>query len=87
MEVLIGPKSYRSVLPMGYVSGGVADAIDDAQVGSLGKQMYNFDVRISRVNKYGEAYYERAYVMNGHCRFKRYSLLDRILYKIGRLFK
>lgn len=87
MEVLIGPKSFRSELPMGYVNGTVADKIEDATRGALGQQVFNFNIRVSRINKFGDAYYQKAFLLNGHCRFKRYSLLDRLMYKVGRLFK
>lgn len=85
MEVRIGPKSYRSVLPVGFASGAIIDKMDAAEVGQMGQQIYSFNLRTSPV-KLGEAYYERAFFLNGHCRFKRYSLVDLALYKLGRLF-
>lgn len=86
MEVRIGPKSYRSRLPVGFVTGSVIDNIEAAEIGQLGKAFYNFNIRVSK-EELGEAYYEAALVLNGHSNFKRYGLLDVVLYKLGRLVK
>lgn len=86
MEVRIGPKSYSSQLPIGYAQGREIDMLDAAEKGQMGQAIYNFNLRTSKVTR-GEAYYERAFFLNGHCRFKRYSLLDVVLYKAAHLFK
>lgn len=70
---------------MGYVSGSVAGQIDDADAGALGKQILNFNVRVSQVNAFGDAYYEKAFTINGRNRFKRYGMLDVLKYKVGRV--
>lgn len=87
MEVRIGPKSYRSELPIGYANGTIADKMDAANVGQMGQQIFNFNLRISKPNAFGESYYQRAFFLNGHCRFKRYGLLDVVLYKVAHVFK
>lgn len=87
MEVRIGPKAARSELPVGHVSATTYEQIEKADCGQLGKQVVEFNVRLTKPNKYGDAYYQKAYVLNGHCRFKRYGLLDVLKYKIARLFR
>lgn len=90
MEVRIGPKSYRSALPIGHASGTIIDKMDGAERGQMGQQIFNFNLRVGPYRKLpdgsSESYYHRAFFLNGHCRFKRYNLLDVVLYKIAHLF-
>ena len=91
MEVTIGPKYYRSSkLPMGKVGLEVAQKIELADKGLLGSALpYKFNVRIGRNKKVPggtEATYLQVYVLNGFVRFKRYNLIDRLLYRIAQLF-
>lgn len=76
---------------MGKVSTEVAEKIELADKGKLGSALpYKFNVRISRIKNryYGgtEADYRQQYVLNGFVRFKRYNLLDQLIYKIAQLF-
>ena len=86
MEVRIGPKSYRSALPVGFASGTIVDKMDAAAKGQMGQQIFNFDLRVGPQRKLPdgstESYYQRAFFLNGHCRFRRYNLIDLIIYKI-----
>lgn len=90
MEVTVGPKSFRSRLPMGKVPVNVAEQIRLADIGALSRQIYNFNIRISRNKQVDssttEATYHRTFVLNGACRFKRYGIIDMLRYKIGRFF-
>jgi len=86
-EVVIGPKSLRSEIPVGTVSSRVYEEILDAEVGQLGKQIYNFNMYLGVEVVNGERVdrYYRAFVVNGHCRFKKYNLFDRLKYKLFKM--
>jgi hypothetical protein len=75
---------------MGKVGLEVAQKIELADKGLLGSALpFKFNVRISRIKKVAggtEADYQQVYVLNGFVRFKRYNLLDRVLYAIAQLF-
>ena len=75
---------------MGKVGVEVAEKIELADKGKLGSALpYKFNVRISRIKKVSggtEADYRQQYVLNGFVRFKRYNLLDQLIYKIAQLF-
>ena len=85
MEVRIGPKSYRSQLPIGFISGPIVEKMDAATVGQMGQQIYNFNMKLQD-NKDGSSDYIRAFFLNGHLRFKRYTLLDVAIYKLAHMF-
>lgn len=88
-EVTVGPKYYRSRLPVGKVDELTAQQIELADQGQLGKQVFNFNLKIKDLGEkdgVNEGLYSRAYVINGHCRFKRYGVIDKLKYAIGRLF-
>jgi hypothetical protein len=75
---------------MGKVSQKVFEKIDLADEGRLGTQLFNFNVKIGKDRKVPNSFqtestYQQAYVLNGHCRFKKYSLLDVIAYKVVQL--
>ncbi len=82
--VIVGPKYFRSNLPVGEVPETVAQQIDLANSGRMGKQMYPFNIKIKDDGL--DAVYARAYLINGACRFKKYNFLDKIAYQVGRLF-
>lgn len=86
MEVRIGPKSYRSSLPIGYISGTIVDKLDAAEIGQMGNQIFNFNMRLRHLPD-GSSEYIRAFFLNGHLRFKRYNFLDVAIYKLAHLFQ
>lgn len=86
--IRVGPKShFKSELYMGKVTPIAAVHIDEADMGKLSKQMFHFNLYLGKIEVNGQVRddYIRAFVINGMCRFKRYSLLDVVLYKVGRL--
>lgn len=83
--VRIGPKYYRSTLPVGKVEYETTfQKISLAEQGRLGQQVYNFNLLLGYIDK-DTSTYIRAYVLNGHCRYKRYSLIDLAIYKVSQL--
>lgn len=87
--ITIGPKYYRSALPVGKVGQSVFEKIQLAEQGRLGTQLFYFNIRIGKEVKVPggtEATYQKVYVMNGHCRYKRYNLLDLVAYRVSQLF-
>jgi len=75
---------------MGKVSAAVAEKIELADKGQLGTNLpLKFNIRIGKVKilpNSTEANYQQVYVLNGFVRFKRYNLLDRIIYRIAQFF-
>jgi hypothetical protein len=63
----------------------VLDQIKLADSGQLGKQVLNFDVRLTKPSSDGDAHFKRVFVINGHCRFKLYTLIDVVRYKLVRM--
>jgi hypothetical protein len=83
--VTIGPKYYRSVLPVGKVDlETVYPKIALADQCRLGQQMYTFNLLTHYEGN--DSHYVGVYVINGHCRYKRYTFLDLLLYKVSQLF-
>jgi len=85
----IGPKYYRSALPVGKVTESVLEKVLLAEQGRLGTQLYYFNLRTSKEVKVPggtQAEYQKVYVMNGHCRYKRYTVLDLVAYRFFQLF-
>jgi hypothetical protein len=56
-----------------------------AERGQLPFSTFNFNVETKRISKF-ESDYMRAYIINGHVRFKRYTLIDRIKYVFAQFF-
>jgi hypothetical protein len=84
--VTVGPKYFRSQLPVGEVGEEVLKKIDLANEGRLGLQLYAFNMRVGKGETGETGTYVRAYVVNGACRFKKYGLVDKLKYAVGRLF-
>jgi hypothetical protein len=83
--VRIGPKYYRSALPVGKVEYETTfQHITLADQGRLGQQVYKFNLLLGYIGK-DTSTYQQVYVINGHCRYKRYSLLDLAAYKVSQL--
>jgi hypothetical protein len=69
---------------MGLVSEQVLEKINLANEGKLPQATYNFNLHIGKVRT--EDNYIRAYVINGYSRFKQYTLLDKIVYRLAQLW-
>jgi hypothetical protein len=73
---------------MGLVEANVLEKIALAEAGQLSGTMYTFNVQTSRRKvdaNSGTSTYQQAYVINGCSRFKKYSMIDTIKYRIVHL--
>ncbi len=74
----IGPKSYRSKLPMGKVDDVVVNMIAVAEAGKMSDGVFTFDIHT-------RSGVRRGAILKWEVSYKKYNLFDKIAYATCRL--
>ena len=88
--IKIGPKRYSSSLPAGHVDFYTTfPQIALAEQGRSPIQVYKFNLLLdyNRSKHLSTSTYQRVHIINGHCTYKRYTLIDTAIYKLLHMFE